>query len=71
MRLLVHVLARLAITASFTTSAAALDVQAGSLETSIPHPQSVGVPDVEFSIGDRCCQASQHPGAGLASCSTR
>ena len=53
MRLLVHVLARLAITANFTDSAAALDVRAGSLETSIPHLQSVGVPDVKFSIGDR------------------
>ena len=34
MRLLVHVLARLAITANFTNSAAALDVQAGSPEIS-------------------------------------
>ena len=38
MRLLVHVLARLAITANFTTSAAALDVRAGSPEISIPSP---------------------------------
>lgn len=34
MRLLVHVLARLAITATCTNSAAALDVQAGSPEMS-------------------------------------
>ena len=53
MRLLVHVLARLAITATCTNSAAALDVQAGSPEISFLHQQSVGVSDVEFSIGDR------------------
>ena len=53
MRLLVHVLARLAITATSTNSAAALDLQAGSPEISIPYLQSVGVSDVKFSIGDR------------------
>ena len=56
---LVHVLARLAITATCTNSAAALDVQAGSPEMSFPHQQSVGVSDVEFSIGDCSRQASQ------------
>ena len=45
MRLLVHVLARLAITATSTNSAAALDLQAGSPEISIPYLQSVGVSD--------------------------
>ena len=59
MRLLVHVLARVAITATCTNSAAALDVQAGSPEMSFLHQQSVGVSDVEFSIGDCRRQASQ------------
>jgi hypothetical protein len=64
MRLLVHVLTRLAITATCTNSAAALEVQAVSPETSFVHQQSVGVSDVEFSIGDRRYQALQHPGTG-------
>ena len=59
MRLLVHVLARLAITATWSNSATALDVLAGSPEMSFLHQQSVGVSDVEFSIGDRRPQASQ------------
>ena len=40
---------------------AALDVQAGSPEMSFLHQQSVGVSDVEFSIGDRRRQALRHP----------
>ena len=59
MRLLVHVLARLAITATCTNSAAALDVQAGSPEMPFLHQPSFGVSDVEFSIGDCRRQASQ------------
>jgi len=59
MRLLVHVLARLAITATCTNSAAALDAQAGFPRMSFLHQQSIGVSDVEFSIGDRRDQASQ------------
>jgi hypothetical protein len=43
-----------------TNSAAALDVQAGSPEMSFQ--QSVGVSDVEFSIGDRRRRALRHPG---------
>jgi hypothetical protein len=66
MRLLVHVLTRLAITATCTNSAAALELQAVSPETSFVHQQAVGVSDVEFSIGDRRYQALQHPGTGLA-----
>jgi hypothetical protein len=62
--LLVHVVARLAITATCTNSAAALDLQAGSPEMPFLHQQSVGVSDVEFSIGDRRYQALQHPGTG-------
>ena len=71
MRLLVHVVARLAIAATFTNSAAALDVQAGCPATSFLHQQSVGVSDVEFSIGDRHRQASEQPGTSLARCATR
>jgi hypothetical protein len=67
MRRLVHLFARLAITASFSTPAAALDMQALS-PMSIPHLQSFGVRDVKFSIGDRRGQASQQAENGFARC---
>jgi hypothetical protein len=57
MRLLVHVLARLAITATCTNSAAAPDLRAGPPEMFLLHHQSVGVSDVQFSIRDRGRQA--------------
>jgi hypothetical protein len=66
MRLLVHVLTRLAITATCTNSAAAIELQPTFPETSFVHQQAVGVSDVEFSIGDRRYQALQHPGTGPA-----
>src|SRR5258705_7607412 len=71
--LLVHMLARLAITATCANSAAALNVQAGSskIEMSFLHQQFVGVSNDEFSIGDRRGQALQQPGTDLAHCATR
>jgi hypothetical protein len=71
MRLVVHVIARLAIMATCTNSAAALDLQAGFSEMPFLHLQSVGVSDVEFSNGDRRCQASEQPATSLARCATR
>jgi len=70
-RLLVYVVARLAITAACTNSAAAPDVRAEPAAMFFLHQQSVGVSDVEFSIGDRRRQASEQPRTGLARCATR